>query len=102
MNMTSEFDPDAVITREEFYDAISHHTASYDHTFAGSAQQVADYMEEVFEATGERGGFMIAHPPTTPRDLLNVVDYLIPELQRRGRFRTRYRGRTLAENLAED
>ena len=37
----------------------------------------------------------------TPRDLLNVVDYLVPELQRRGRFRTRYEGRTLRDNLAE-
>jgi long-chain alkane monooxygenase len=49
--------------------------------------------------TGERGGFMIAHPPGVPRDLLNVVDFLVPELQRRGRFRTRYTGRTLRENL---
>jgi 3-hydroxyisobutyrate dehydrogenase-like beta-hydroxyacid dehydrogenase len=39
------------------------------------------------------------HPPATPRDLLNVVDFLVPELQRRGRFRTEYVGRTLAENL---
>jgi hypothetical protein len=29
-----------------------------------------------------------------------VVDLLIPELQRRGRFRTAYTGRTLRENLA--
>jgi hypothetical protein len=37
---------------------------------------------------------------TTPRDFLNVVDYLVPELQRRGRYRTRYPGKTLRENLA--
>jgi hypothetical protein len=43
---------------------------------------------------------MIAHPPATPRDLLNVVDFLVPELQRRGRFRTAYTGRTLKENMA--
>jgi hypothetical protein len=36
-----------------------------------------------------------------PRDLLNVVDLLVPELQRRGRFRKSYEGRTLRENLAE-
>jgi alkanesulfonate monooxygenase len=27
------------------------------------------------------------------------VDFLIPELRRRGRFRTEYEGRTLRENL---
>lgn len=42
---------------------------------------------------------MIVHPPATPRDLWNVVDYLVPELQRRGRFRTAYEGATLRENL---
>jgi long-chain alkane monooxygenase len=31
--------------------------------------------------------------------LLNVVDFLVPELQRRGRFRTEYTGQTLTENL---
>ncbi|MEX0954832.1 MAG: NtaA/DmoA family FMN-dependent monooxygenase [Rhizobiaceae bacterium] len=101
MNMTSHIDPDREVTREEFYEEIRLHTASYDHTFAGSAEEVADYLEEVFVETGERGGFMIAHPPKSPRDLLNVIDYLIPELQRRGRFRTKYSGGTLRENLAE-
>jgi hypothetical protein len=32
--------------------------------------------------------------------LHNIVDLLVPELQRRGRFRTAYTGRTLRENLA--
>jgi hypothetical protein len=30
---------------------------------------------------------------------LNVTDFLVPELQRRGRFRTDYEGKTLKENL---
>jgi hypothetical protein len=34
--------------------------------------------------------------------LLNVVDLLVPELQRRGRFRTAYDGKTLRENLLAD
>jgi long-chain alkane monooxygenase len=50
-------------------------------------------------ATGSRGGFVIAHPQSTPRDLLNVVDFLVPELQRRGRFRTEYEGTMLKDNL---
>ncbi len=32
---------------------------------------------------------------TSPRDFLNVVDYLVPELQRRGRYKTEYKGKTL-------
>jgi FMN-dependent oxidoreductase (nitrilotriacetate monooxygenase family) len=90
---------DAVIERDEFF-AIGHRAATgYDHAIVGTAAQVADRLEEIFEATGERGGFMIAHPQATPRSLLDVVDFLIPELQRRGRFRHRYEGDTLRENL---
>jgi alkanesulfonate monooxygenase len=34
-----------------------------------------------------------------PESLHTVVELLIPELQRRGLFRTAYEGRTLRENL---
>ena len=55
----------------------------------------------VFEATGSRGGFMLGHSQAEQIDALhNIVDLLVPELQRRGRFRTAYTGRTLRENLA--
>jgi hypothetical protein len=44
---------------------------------------------------------MLTHSQCGPRDLLhNIVDLLVPELQRRGRFRRAYTGRTLRENLA--
>ena len=98
--MMLDLGEDAELTREEFYEHAMPSATGYDHTFAGDAKQVADYLEEEFEATGERGGFMIAYPPGTPRDLLNVVDFLVPELQRRGRFRKEYEGKTLMENLA--
>jgi FMN-dependent oxidoreductase (nitrilotriacetate monooxygenase family) len=89
------------ITRDEFFERGWRAATGYDHTIAGSAEQVADHLEEVFEATGNRGGFMVAHPQATPGDLLRVVDLLVPELQRRGRFRTRYEdGATLRETLA--
>ena len=52
--------------------------------------------------TGERGGFMLGHTVALRHDLNGIVDFLVPELQRRGRFRTEYRGRTLREVLAED
>jgi alkanesulfonate monooxygenase SsuD/methylene tetrahydromethanopterin reductase-like flavin-dependent oxidoreductase (luciferase family) len=37
-----------------------------------------------------------------PADLAAIADLLVPELQRRGRFRTEYRGATLRENLFDD
>jgi hypothetical protein len=59
-------------------------------------------MEEMFEATGSRGGFMLSIAPGAPRAImLNIVDQLVPELRRRGRYRTTYEGKTLRDNLAE-
>jgi FMN-dependent oxidoreductase (nitrilotriacetate monooxygenase family) len=89
----------AEITREEFFEHGLRNATGYDRTVAGTAAQVADQLEEVFEATGSRGGFMFAHPNAAPRDLMNVVDFLVPELRRRGRFREAYEGTTLRENM---
>jgi long-chain alkane monooxygenase len=100
LNITRALDPKKEMSRSEFYEQMMHHTASHDQVVYGTPDKVADYLEEIFVATGEKGGFMIAHPPATPRDLLNVVDFLVPELQRRGRYRTEYTGRTLKENLS--
>jgi alkanesulfonate monooxygenase SsuD/methylene tetrahydromethanopterin reductase-like flavin-dependent oxidoreductase (luciferase family) len=74
----------------------------YERTVAGTAAQVADHMEAVFEATGSRGGFMLGHVVSMPGDLAAIVELLVPELQRRGRFRTEYKGTTLRENLFDD
>jgi alkanesulfonate monooxygenase SsuD/methylene tetrahydromethanopterin reductase-like flavin-dependent oxidoreductase (luciferase family) len=74
---------------------------AYGTTLAGTASEVADVLEERFEATGSRGGFMLGHTVALKADLQGIVDLLIPELQRRGRFRTEYKRRTLRENLAE-
>jgi len=58
-------------------------------------------LEEMFEGTGSRDGFMLGHSQCGPRDLSHkIVDLLVPELQRRGRFSSAYTGRTLRENLA--
>jgi FMN-dependent oxidoreductase (nitrilotriacetate monooxygenase family) len=91
---------DSEVTREEFFRFGLTFATAYDHAIAGTAAQVADLLEEEFEATGSRGGYMVAHPTAMPRDFLNIVDYLVPELRRRGRFRDSYEGRTLKENLA--
>jgi FMN-dependent oxidoreductase (nitrilotriacetate monooxygenase family) len=93
-------DGDAELTRDEFFVRAMKIATGYDKTIAGTAAQIADILEEEFEATGSRGGYMIEHPTTSPRDFLNVVDFLVPELQRRGRYRTAYEGKTLMENMA--
>jgi len=95
-----EIGADAEMTRDEFFEHALLYSTGHHQTVAGNAAQVADHLEAEFEATGRRGGFMIAHPIATPRDLLNVVDFLVPELQRRGLYPTAYRGSTLRENLA--
>jgi alkanesulfonate monooxygenase SsuD/methylene tetrahydromethanopterin reductase-like flavin-dependent oxidoreductase (luciferase family) len=91
---------DTELTRAEFFEHGMKAATGYDIAIAGTAKQVADLLEHEFEASGCRGGFMVAHPQQTPRELLAVVDFLVPELQRRGRFRTEYEGTTLMENLA--
>ncbi len=54
-------------------------------------------MQEWFE-TGAADGFNVM-PPMFPDSLIDFVDKVVPELQRRGLFRTAYEGRTLRENL---
>jgi alkanesulfonate monooxygenase len=63
----------------------------------GSPSQVADLMEDWYRSQ-TCDGFMIA-PPVMPRGLADFVDLVVPELQRRGLFRTQYTGRTLRENM---
>ncbi len=93
---------DTEMTREEFLERGAHSATGYDKTLFGSPSQLADQLEEKFEATGSRGGFMLGHSVALIADLTGIADLLVPELQRRGRFRTEYTGRTLRENLAED
>jgi N-acetyl-S-(2-succino)cysteine monooxygenase len=63
----------------------------------GSAQDAADMMEDWF-VTAAADGFNII-PPFFPNGLNDFVELVIPELQRRGLFRTAYEGKTLRENL---
>jgi alkanesulfonate monooxygenase len=63
----------------------------------GSPRQVADMMEQWYiEEAAD--GFNIM-PPYLPGALDDFVELVIPELQRRGLFRTEYAGRTLREHL---
>ena len=65
--------------------------------FVGTPQTIADEMQEWLE-TEASDGFNIMFP-YLPEGLNEFVDRVVPELQRRGIFRTAYEGRTLRENL---
>lgn len=63
----------------------------------GTPQQIADHMEEWFRQ-GACDGFNIM-PPYLPGAFNDFVELVVPELQRRGLFRTEYEGKTYRENL---
>lgn len=63
----------------------------------GTAEQVADVLEEWFENGAADGFNMMA--PLMRSGLNGFVELLVPELQRRGLFRTAYEGTTLRESL---
>ncbi len=65
--------------------------------FVGNPRQVADYMEEWF-VKGACDGFNVM-PPYIPGALDDFCNLVVPELQKRGLFRTEYEGDTLRENL---
>lgn len=66
-------------------------------SFVGTPAQIADEMEHWLMAGGS-DGFNIMFP-YLPAGLDDFVDRVVPELQRRGIFRTEYEGATLRENL---
>lgn len=63
----------------------------------GTPADIADAMQEMFEA-GACDGFNIT-PATLPGGGEDFVEMVVPELRRRGLFRTEYEGTTLRENL---
>lgn len=63
----------------------------------GTPAMIADQMEE-WLATEACDGFNVMFP-YLPGGLDDFVDKVVPELQRRGLFRTEYEGTTLRENL---
>ncbi|MCW5623342.1 MAG: LLM class flavin-dependent oxidoreductase, partial [Burkholderiales bacterium] len=65
----------------------------------GTPRDVADRMEQLIDE-GSGDGFMIMST-YMPGSFQEFVDGVIPELQRRERFRTRYTGRTLRDHLLE-
>ncbi len=64
---------------------------------AGSPEQIADTLEEWF-LKGAGDGFNIM-PDMFPSGAEIFVDHVVPELRRRGLFRTEYTGTTLRDHL---
>ncbi|MDQ1536101.1 MAG: hypothetical protein QOE58_494 [Actinomycetota bacterium] len=62
----------------------------------GTPEQIADQIQLWFEQ-GAADGFNIM-APTLPDGLDDFVDHVVPELQRRGLFRTDYTGTTLRDH----
>ena len=71
--------------------------ASLSHAIVGDPSDIADHMEEWF-TTPACDGFVIG-ASHQPAGLEQFVDLVVPELQRRGLFRTAYTGRTLRDHL---
>lgn len=63
----------------------------------GSAEEIVDDMQHWME-TGAADGFNLC-PPILPNSLDDFIEFILPELRRRGLFRTEYEGKTLRENL---
>ncbi|QYA10186.1 NtaA/DmoA family FMN-dependent monooxygenase [Agrobacterium larrymoorei] len=66
----------------------------------GSGRDVANWIEERFE-NREFDGVKV-FPPYSPQPLAAFVDLVVPELQRRGIFRTEYESSTLVGHLGLD
>jgi FMN-dependent oxidoreductase (nitrilotriacetate monooxygenase family) len=68
-------------------------------TMVGTPEQVADQMQSWFEEGGADGFNLM--PPLLPESLEDFVELVVPELQRRGLFRTEYTATTLRGHLAQ-
>jgi N-acetyl-S-(2-succino)cysteine monooxygenase len=83
------------LTIRQLYKRVA--TARGHRVVVGTAIDIADALEEWYRG-GAADGFNIM-PQVLPAGLNEFAELVIPELQRRGLFRTRYEGRTLRENV---
>lgn len=66
-------------------------------TMVGTPEQIADKMELWFRNEGADGFNLM--PPSLPAGIEDFVDQVVPELQKRGLFRTEYQSDTLRGHL---
>ncbi|HVX56284.1 MAG TPA: LLM class flavin-dependent oxidoreductase, partial [Candidatus Saccharimonadales bacterium] len=83
------------LTVRQLYEVVS---AGFWHMgVVGTPESIADLMEDWF-TTGAADGFNI-QSPCIPIDSEAFVELVVPELQRRGLYRTEYESSTLRGNL---
>ncbi|MBK5570501.1 LLM class flavin-dependent oxidoreductase [Ensifer sp. SSB1] len=88
-------DPDRVWTVREMAEWVG--IGGFGPVFVGSPSTVADLLQEWVEDT-DVDGFNLAYA-VTPETFEDAVDLLVPELQKRGVYKTGYREGTLREKL---
>ena len=67
---------------------------------AGTPDQIADYMMHLIDEGGG-DGFQITPAYYAPQFFDDIVDKLIPVLQKRGVFRSEYEGNTLRDYMTK-
>jgi alkanesulfonate monooxygenase SsuD/methylene tetrahydromethanopterin reductase-like flavin-dependent oxidoreductase (luciferase family) len=85
--------PQAALTRRRRLDdlaGVEYHSDA--EIFVGTPEQLADVLQE-WHGAG-LSGFRL-RPAALPHDLTQIADGLVPELRRRGLFRTAYAADTL-------
>ncbi|QDH20309.1 NtaA/DmoA family FMN-dependent monooxygenase [Saccharibacillus brassicae] len=78
-------------------DVLAHGVINYHPVVAGTAEQVADFLQEWFEA-GACDGFSVV-PDIAHDGVADFVEQVVPILQERGLFHRDYEGATLRENM---
>ena len=86
---------DANLTIRELYLRIAGGRGHF--SIVGTADTIADAIQHWFES-GAADGFNVM-PADLPKGLEDFCTLVVPELQRRGLFRTSYTGRTLRDHL---
>lgn len=80
--------------RQMYEDVAAGFTGRY---LIGTAEDIADDLQHWFE-TGAADGFNIC-PPILPHGIDDLATFLLPELRKRGLFRSEYEATTLRGNL---
>jgi alkanesulfonate monooxygenase len=86
------------LTIKELYERYAGSRGSY--SVVGTPVQIADQMQEWF-TTQAADGFIV-QASYLPGDFDDFATLVVPELQRRGLFRSEYEGRTLRQHLGLD
>ncbi|MGF6441177.1 LLM class flavin-dependent oxidoreductase [Paraburkholderia youngii] len=94
----TRLDPERVWTVREL--ALHNAIGGRGPVFIGAPGEVADALEEWVDETGI-DGFNLSYA-VTPEAYEDFADLIVPELQERGRYKTRYEPGTLREKLGGD